>query len=656
MTASADRDITTRETVILLGRTLRFVWPWRYQIGVKLMLALIGISVILYLPWPLKILIDHVVMGMPLGESPTPFPPYVEPFVDALEGLAPIEIVWVVAGVSLIGVLLIGAFGASGSSRDRAHANLAEGLDTATQSENQANESSSRASGLIGLFEYYYQLRVTHRINHRLRSLLFERLMALPLTRYFDASAGDTVYRVMYDTPAISRVCYDVLVLPFTSFFAIAVVIWTAEYSFEAVPSVIWVAWLAAPLVFFTSLAMTGLARRRSLASRTAGAATTATAEEGMTNILAVQSLGANARQRDDFERDSESSFGGFRRYVWVAALFVGAQAAIAGALCLYVLFDVTAALVDGRMSAGDFGLLITYFLQLVMNAALIGSLWFNLQDKIAGMRRVFQIIDLPGEIDDHGTTETRLDRVHLEVSHCTYDYPDGYRALDNVSMSGAKGEMIALVGPTGAGKTTLAYLLPGFIHPSQGQVLINGIDIRELEVDHLRELVTFVFQEPFMFDDTIGNNIRLGNPAATDEDIAEAATTAGAMDFIERLPAGLDTPVGRNGATLSVGQKHRLAIARGLVSRSPVLVLDEPTSALDPETEAALIAALRHERSARLLIVIAHRLSTIRAADRIYFMEEGRIVEEGSHEELMRRPRGAYRDFVALQPAAAPT
>ncbi|MDP7598150.1 MAG: ABC transporter ATP-binding protein [Pseudomonadales bacterium] len=641
--------ITTAETWSLVARSLRFVWPYRYQVGVKLLLSLIGVSVILFLPWPLKILIDYVVTGVPVGASPTPFPPYVQPLVNLLYGLTPMEIVWAVVGISLIGILLIGAFG-TGVATDRARGDLSQGLDTATRSENEANESGSGVSGLLGLFEYRYQLRTTHRINHRLRSLLFHRLMSLPITRFSEDSIGDAVYRVMYDTPAISRVCYDILVVPIASFYSIGVVIWTTQYSFQAVPSLIWIAWSAMPLVLISTLLMTGITRRRSLASREAGADTTATVEEGMSNIVAVQSLGANAKQRDQFDRDSEHSFSRFRSYLWMTIVLAGLQYGVGAGLSMYIFFDVAEAIIGGRMSAGDFMVLYTFFLQLMGSASALGALWFNLQDKVAGMRRVFQVIDLPVDTDHHGTRTLDSRVAGATLDAVSYDYPDGTRALQGVSMKGQVGEMIALVGSTGAGKTTLSYLLPGFIQPANGRVAINDVDVRDLQLEHLRDLVTFVFQEPVVFDDSVENNIRLGSPSATRDEIVAAARTAGALDYIEQLPDGFATQVGRAGGTLSVGQKQRLAIARGLVSRSPILILDEPTAALDPETENALVGALQQERSSRLLIIIAHRLSTIRSADRIYFIEDGRIIESGSHRELMARPSGAYRRFVELQ------
>ena len=645
--------ISSRETFWLLGRSLRFVWPHRRQIGIKLALTLVGLSIVLFLPWPLKILIDHVVMGLPVGSSPTPYPPYVSWFVELLVGLTPLQIVWVIVGVSLLGIFLVGAFG-GGVARDNASGGLSEGLDSATQSENQANESGSRVSGLLGLFEFRYQLRITHRINHGLRMLLFGRLMAWPLTRYSDASVGDAVYRTMYDTPAISRVCYDILVMPIANLFVITTVIWTTAHSFSAVPSVIVVACLAAPMVLLSTFLMTGITRRRSLASRAAGAETTATVEEGMSNVVAVQSLGASARQRDEFAADSQQSFKRFRAYMLMTVLLAVAQAVVAVLVVFYVFFDICEAIIVGQMSPGDFGVVYAYFLQLVGNVSGLGAMWFNLQNNVAGMRRVFEVVDAPVDADLQGDAVIERVRRGVQVDNVSYRYPDGTEAVRDASLEGRVGEVVALVGATGAGKSTLAYLLAGFVQPWQtGAVLFDGIDARTLSVDCLRAQVAFVFQEAFLFDDSVENNVRLSAPGATHDEVVEAVRIAGALAFIEALPQGFATRLGRAGGTLSVGQKQRLAIARGLVSKAPVLVLDEPTASLDPETENALVAALEAGRRDRLLVVIAHRLSTIRRADRICFMHEGRIVETGSHDELMVLPDGAYRRFVELQVGA---
>ena len=508
---SADR-VTTAETLGLIGRSLGFIWPYWPQILVKLILSFIGIAVILFLPWPLKFLIDYVVVGLPVTSSPTPIPPYIQPFVQLLHGMTPLEIVWMVAAVSLVGIALIGSFG-NGISRDTADGNLAQGLDTATQSENLANESSSRVSGLLGLIEYRFQLKTTHRFNHQLRRLVFHRLLALPMTHFSDKSVGDAVYRVMYDTPAISKICYDILVVPICNLFLIAVVIWTMQYSFSAVPSLVMLAWLAAPMVLISSFLMTGVARRRSLASREAGTDTTSTVEEGMSNILAVQSLGAHERQRDEFDRDSQESFSRYRSLVWVKVMLVGLQATVACGLLIYVFFDIAEAIIAGNMTPGDSGILWAYFGQLLLNTIALGAMWFNLQDNLIGMRRVFQIIDQQADHERHGQETLETVRKGLRIDHVSYTYPDGTPALDDVTLDAQLGEMVALVGATGSGKTTLSYLIPAFIQPTEGRVLLDGVDTRKLAVDNLRDLVSFVFQEPAVFDDTVANNIRLGNP-----------------------------------------------------------------------------------------------------------------------------------------------
>ncbi|MCE2461011.1 MAG: ABC transporter ATP-binding protein, partial [Pseudomonadales bacterium] len=461
------------------------------------------------------------------------------------------------------------------------------------------------------------------------------------------ASVGDAVYRTMYDTPAISRVCYDILVLPIANLFVIATVIWTTAHSFSAVPSVIVAACLAAPMVLLSTLLMTGMTRRRSLASRLAGATTTATVEEGVSNAVAVQGLGAGERQREDFADDSETSFKRFRSYMVMVLLLLLVQASVGAGLVFYVFFDICAAIVDGRMSAGDFSVVYAYFRGL-------GSIWFNLQNNVAGMRRVVEVADSTVDADRQGDRVVETPVEHVRVDRATFRYPDGAEAVRDASIEGRVGEVVALVGATGAGKSTLAYLVAGFVQPTEGAILYDGVDARDFGVDALRSQVAFVFQEPFVFDDTAAANIRMGNPQSSDDEVVAAARTAGALDFIEALPEGFGTRLGRAGARLSVGQKQRLAIARGVVSDAPILVLDEPTAALDPETENALVDALKAERSRRLLIVIAHRLSTIRAADRICFLDEGRVVESGSHDELMAKPDGAYRRFVDLQVGAA--
>jgi ABC-type multidrug transport system fused ATPase/permease subunit len=267
----------------------------------------------------------------------------------------------------------------------------------------------------------------------------------------------------------------------------------------------------------------------------------------------------------------------------------------------------------------------------------------------VAAVRRVFFFIDYTTEMHDQSVPLATIEK-SVELEHVGFAYPDGTQVLRDISLSLPLGELVAIVGPTGAGKTTLAYLLPGYIKPSQGKIRFDDLDLMDVGVDEIRKQVTYVFQEHMLLSESIRDNLLLANPDASQGQMLEACRIAGAIDFIEQMPDGIDTIIGKGGDTLSVGQKQRLSIARGIVRDTPVLVLDEPTAALDPKTENALVEALRNTAKGRLVVVIAHRLSTIREADRIIFLEDGQVRDVGNHEALMAQPASAYRKFVELQ------
>jgi ABC-type multidrug transport system fused ATPase/permease subunit len=369
-----------------------------------------------------------------------------------------------------------------------------------------------------------------------------------------------------------------------------------------------------------------------------------------MSNILAVQSLGGENRQRERYERDSWSAFSRYR-----AVFRLGVYSVVIGAvpgffIVGYAFLHAIDLVIAGEISRGDFGLLTTYFFHILGSAIILGRLWFSLQESAAGLHRVFFLMDLPGESDDPAHAELAPIRNGLEIDGVDYSYPDGTRALRGVSLAAKLGQVIAFVGPAGAGKTSLAYLIPRFVSPDRGQVRIDGVDVAEVSLDSLRRQIAFVFQETVLFDATVEENIRMGCPDASDQAVRDAAVLAGADEFIAKLPQGYQTPLGRAGGKLSVGQKQRLSLARALVRDARILILDEPTSALDPETETRFVATLRDVSRDRLVIVIAHRLSTVRAADQIHFLDGGQITERGTHASLLARPGSAYRRFVEMQ------
>ena len=279
-----------------------------------------------------------------------------------------------------------------------------------------------------------------------------------------------------------------------------------------------------------------------------------------------------------------------------------------------------------------------------------LSILWVRLQDHVAGMRRVFAMMDLPAE-DDLGSIDLPTIENGVSIKHAGLVYPDGRRALEDVSLDARIGQIVALVGPTGAGKTSLAYLIPRFHVASEGEVRIDGHAVNQMTLQSLRSQITYVFQETQLFSDSILDNIRYGKPDATLEEVQAAATTAGIHNFIQSLPDGYQTRLGSvTSSKLSVGQKQRISIARGLLRDSRILILDEPTSALDPETEQYLVRALHEAAKNRLVIIIAHRLSTIAQSDHIVFLDEGRILEQGPPAELLSKTDGHYRRFVELQ------
>jgi ATP-binding cassette, subfamily B, bacterial len=239
--------------------------------------------------------------------------------------------------------------------------------------------------------------------------------------------------------------------------------------------------------------------------------------------------------------------------------------------------------------------------------------------------------------------------RGHVRLEDVEFGYEPGRPVLSGVTLEARAGEKVAIVGATGAGKSTLVSLIPRFFDPSAGRVLLDGHDLRDVQLRSLRAQVSLVLQEPFLFPISVAENIAYGRPEASREEVEAAARAANAHEFIARLPEGYDTVIGERGATLSGGQRQRLAIARALLKDAPVLILDEPTSALDAETEALLLEALERLMAGRTTFIIAHRLSTIRTADRIAVVKGGRVVELGTHAELLARG-GAYARLHRLQ------
>ena len=646
-------NLTFGETLEIAARGMFFVRHFFWRFLAKTLLAFFaGAIPVTIMPWPLKIVIDHVVLGRPISEA-TGYPPLWHPLLDALSGATPLEVLAAVTAIFVTLIVVMGAYASGGWARDEVDANLEEGHDTATRVENRLHGGHSHVGGIYGYIEFKINTRLTQSINHYLRARLFERIKALPMTTLEDQRIGDSVYRVMYDTPSINMPFYEGWGRTVNCIAAIAMAVGTFMSAYPGSPGFVLITAMVFPVFFVLSAPFWRMARRRAQASRAAGAITTSTIEEGMDNVLAVQSLGGNRKEKERFGDDSDESFKRYRGFVWVGVsvgqiVEIGYYMIVMGCI-LYASTQI----VDGVMSPGDYGALLFYLKWIRGPARAMGLAWVEFQYHVAGLRRVFAMMDMAGEEDLGNKTLPRIER-GVVLRDVGFVYPDGRRALSGINLDASIGQIVAIAGPTGAGKTTLASLVPRYRIATEGEVLIDGVNANDATLASLRGQVTYVFQETQLFSDSILDNIRFGKPDADQDEVERVARIAGAHDFIAALPDGYQTMLGTTNSKLSVGQKQRIAIARGMLRDSRILILDEPTSALDPQTEEYLVRSLREAARERLVIVIAHRLSTIAGADKIVFLEDGHILETGSHEQLMAVESGHYRRFVELQTVAA--
>jgi ATP-binding cassette, subfamily B, bacterial len=303
-----------------------------------------------------------------------------------------------------------------------------------------------------------------------------------------------------------------------------------------------------------------------------------------------------------------------------------------------------------GQLTIGELTVFIAYLAAVYKPLEAISYTVGSLQEKLIALRRCFELLDTSPEIED-APNPTRLNHCsgHVEFRNVGFTYKGRKDTLTNISFTAHPGQVVAIVGPTGAGKSTLVSLIPRFYDAQAGQILIDGHDLKQIALVNLRQHISIVLQEPLLFSGSIADNIRYGRLDATDAEIIEAAKAANAHEFITALPQGYKTQLGERGAQISGGERQRISVARAFLKDAPILILDEPTSAIDSKTEAVILDALDRLMDGRTTFMIAHRLSTIRRADLILALEKGRLVESGRHEELLARG-GLYRQLWDLQ------
>jgi len=638
-----DSRTNNRMAIAIFGRSLGYLWPQRTLLTIRLVLVTLIFIIGLPLPWFLKIVVDHGVMQLPVQEALL-YPFFMGPFLQAVANVSPLDITfYALATLALIFILV----GYSGNTV--LESNLAEGADVATQSENKVSSGMSSAHGLFGLIDLSVAIRLSQRITHHVRLALFGNMSRLPLTTLQRQRSGDAMFRVLHDTPSIAGICHALTVNPYTMLFSVALNLWVLFMVYgNTAPELVWVGLSAVVITLFLTSPLANWMRAASQASRSSGSATTNDLEEGLKNVAAIQSLGGGQQEQAKFRDSSKESF----KQSLILLLVKNVVIWIADNI--HLLFQtlgfwiIFKGIIDGHLTLGDTPVIIRMYSLLYETSMQFGQIWIEQQDNAASARRVFFMMD--HETEKSPSTYTDIPHpgtaTGVRFDNVSFSYPDGRLALNHVSFHAKPGETIAIAGATGAGKTTLGYMIPKFVLPSSGRILIDDTDTTNISTEQLRQRVAYVFQEHQLLTDTVAANLRIANPNATLEDLTSACQQAGALEFIRAMPEGFESRIERGGDTLSTGQKQRLSIARALLRRASILILDEPTAALDPETEASLLKAI-DKTDNNIVIVIAHRLSTIQHADRILFLHNGQIVEEGTHEELMTYADGHYRRSV---------
>ncbi len=511
---------------------------------------------------------------------------------------------------------------------------------------------------------YYYQVWILQRVNQHLRLALLDRFQSLSLRFHADSKVGDALYRMVQDSAMVTQLIELLFLTP---------VYTLARFGFSVGVMALFDPLLAVLLVLlvppFLALGLWSSRRLRGRfrRSREATSDLTSRIQETLAGVKVIKAYGAEAAEQRRFDAASRGAFAAAFEArsllaTYLVALFWVAGAAMALAAAFAALRTwrgdaiAAAALGLGAWNLGLFNYAKAGFGDGAGQLRWLFRTWGRAQDVAIGLDRVFEVLDLEPEVQDAGDAiPVPPLRRGVRYRGVHFRYEADRPALEGVDFEARVGSVVAVVGPTGSGKTTLMALLLRLFDPDAGRIEIDGVDLRCFQVASLRRSVAVALQENLLFGATIRENIRFAVPDAGDAAVREAARVAGADEFIGRQAQGYDTPLGERGTKLSTGQRQRLSIARAVLKDTPILVLDEPTASLDAETELRVLGNLAAWGQGRLIFLITHRLSTLRRADQILVLHEGRIAEAGSHEALLARPEGLYRAIVERESGAAP-
>jgi ATP-binding cassette subfamily B protein/subfamily B ATP-binding cassette protein MsbA len=567
-------------------RVLAYLRPHRARFAGGLALTGLGILLDVVKPLPLALVLDVVLSGRPA-------PAWLAP---ALGGL-PRETLLALAALSIVAVTV--------------------------------------GRGAVTLASNYLTIDIGQRMVNDVRTELYAHLQKLSLRFHHQQQAGDLLYRVMSDTYCLQSMVMNGLLPLLSAATTLGLMFWVmASFDWQlAVVSV-----LVGPPLFLAIRHLSGRIHGHAAAHREAESDLYARAGRTIGAVKLVQAYGGEQAAIDEFRLGSERSLAlSLRLYSSESFFGLVVESLLALGTAGLVWLGASHVL-QGTLTIGALTIFLSYLRDMYQPIQAISHNLAELAASRAGLDRVFHVLDQEPDIRDlAGAAPLPPARGEVVLEEVSFAYQDRV-VLDRVSLRIAPGERVALVGRTGAGKSTLAGLILRFFDPQQGRVTVDGHDLREVTLRSVRQQVTLMLQEPILFHSTVADNIAFGAAEATRDAVEAAARQAEADGFIRELPQGYDTVLGEDGRTLSGGQRQRLALARALLRRTPIVLLDEPTSSLDLATEDQVWRNVEALLAGRSSLVIAHRLSTARRADRIVVLDEGRIVEVGPHDELIAR------------------
>lgn len=469
----------------------------------------------------------------------------------------------------------------------------------------------------------------------RIRNQLFAWMQKLSLAFYQRASQGDLIYRATWDTYALQTLFQHGFFKFLSALCSVLLMLWVM---WELNPKLMLITLAIFPPVGLTMYFFGRAMNRRSLAAHQSDSRVTSLVQENITSLPLIQSYtrepieqGRYERQVDDALTKRTSQHGCEVLYWLAIALLFG----LATALLTWL---GAREILAGRLSVGELVVFLSYLGQLYDPLNQLSHVGATVSDANAGLHRIFEILDTKEDLP-RTAAPARIDRAgEIRLEGVTFGYIPDQPVLKDLSLEIHAGEVVGIIGPSGSGKTTLLNLLPRFFDPWRGSVKLGGTDLRQFDIQELRQNIAYVFQESYLFPTSVAENIGAGREGSSREEIIEAARQANADEFISRLPDGYDTLVGEGAARLSVGEKQRINIARAFLKSAPILLLDEPTSALDAETELAVVESLTRLFANRTVLMVAHRLSTLQQVQRLVVLDEGRVTECGVPGDLRER------------------